>query len=123
MPTALRRPCASRPPEVPYSWPKLPPSRCGSDPATLVAAGDGRTAAGHLLRWAARQQCPRPAEFTADVEALFQRQCNIRSEAGIDLDAVMKGILSLARKHEASRSSGAAALPGARWERAWQTMA
>ena len=34
------------------------------------------------------------------MEELFRQQCNIHSARGIDLDAVMKAVLHLARKHE-----------------------
>ena len=37
------------------------------------------------------------------MEALFARQCDINSEAGIDLDRVMKNVLHLARRHEVGR--------------------
>ncbi|GAB4817539.1 hypothetical protein N2152v2_004585 [Parachlorella kessleri] len=76
----------------------------------MIAKGDGRQAAAHLLQWSARQQCPRPLEFVADMEALFARQCDINSEAGIDLDRVMKNVLHLARRHEVAIDSSYAAL-------------
>jgi aarF domain-containing kinase len=75
-----------------------------------ISAGDGPTAAGHLLNWATRQKCPDPAALITDVEELFKKDCNIHQPGGIDLDRVMKSILHLARKHEVSIDSGYAAL-------------
>lgn len=75
-----------------------------------ISAGDGPTAAGHLLSWSTRQKCPDPAALIADVEELFQKDCNIHQPGGIDLDHIMKSILHLARRHEVSIDSGYAAL-------------
>lgn len=47
-------------------------------------AGDGRQAAAHLLQWSVRQQCPHPEAFTADMEALFRRECDIRYAAALE---------------------------------------
>lgn len=49
-----------------------------------MRAGDGRQAAAHLLQWSARQQCPHPEAFTADMEALFRRECDIRYAAALE---------------------------------------
>ncbi|PSC71628.1 putative serine threonine-kinase abkC isoform A [Micractinium conductrix] len=67
-----------------------------------IAAGNGRSAARHLLCWAERQRCPDPAAFAADMEALFTERADIFAPEGIDLDAVIKSVLQVARRHEVS---------------------
>ncbi|KAL4443762.1 hypothetical protein ABPG75_011499 [Micractinium tetrahymenae] len=76
----------------------------------MISRGDGRAAAHHLLRWAERQRCPDPEAFIADMEALFRERCDMRCPAGIDLDAVIKAVLRLARRHEVSIDSNYAEL-------------
>ncbi len=44
------------------------------------------------------------------MEALFQERCDVHSPAGIDLDAVIKSVLRLARSHEVSIDSNYAEL-------------
>eukprot|EP00879_Flechtneria_rotunda_P001554 GHRR01001713.1.p1 GENE.GHRR01001713.1~~GHRR01001713.1.p1 ORF type:complete len:1175 (+),score=492.98 GHRR01001713.1:413-3937(+) len=75
-----------------------------------IAAGDGVCAACHLLQWSNEQTCPDARAFTADVVQLFRERCNIHSEAGINLDLVMKSVLGLARKHHISIDSCYASL-------------
>lgn len=75
-----------------------------------IAAGDGLRAGRHLLRWSARQTCEEPAAFLRDVMALFEARCDISTPAGIDLDGVMKAVLSLARRHGVSIDSCYASL-------------
>lgn len=77
---------------------------------TAISSGDGLAAARHLLSWSHTQTCPDRTAFTADVVGLFKLQCDIHSEAGIDLDAVMKAVLGLARKHHVSIDSCYASL-------------
>ncbi|EFJ43831.1 hypothetical protein VOLCADRAFT_106661 [Volvox carteri f. nagariensis] len=73
--------------------------------------GDGASAAGHLLRWTSRPQaCPDPAAFVADMVALAAARCDVHSAAGIDMDAVMKSVLRLARKHSVTIDSCYASL-------------
>jgi aarF domain-containing kinase len=76
----------------------------------LIAAGDGAAAARHLLRWSTAQECADPAAFAADMATLFDRACDLRAPAGIDLDAVMKATLQLARTHGVSVDSAYASL-------------
>ena len=76
----------------------------------LISKGDGHRAAQHLLQWSDDQQCPDPKAFVEDMSSLFRLECDIHSEAGIDLDAVMKSVLRLARKHSVSIDSGYASL-------------
>lgn len=71
----------------------------------MIARGDGRGATHHLLRWSEQQRCPDPAGLTVAMEELFERRCNIHSEQGIDLDAVMKAVLHLARQFEVAIDS------------------
>lgn len=62
-------------------------------------SGDGAAAASHLLRWTSRpQSCPNPGAFTAAMKALTAAH-DVHSAAGIDLNAVMKAVLRLARQH------------------------
>jgi predicted unusual protein kinase regulating ubiquinone biosynthesis (AarF/ABC1/UbiB family) len=75
-----------------------------------ISAGDGLAAARHLLSWSHSQTCPDRSAFTADVIHLFRQECDIHSAAGIDLDAVMKAVLGLARKHHVSIDSCYASL-------------
>jgi predicted unusual protein kinase regulating ubiquinone biosynthesis (AarF/ABC1/UbiB family) len=75
-----------------------------------ISAGDGLRAARHLLRWSHTQACEDPRGFTSDVMDLFSDRCHISSEAGIDLDAVMKAVLGLARKWGVSIDSCYASL-------------
>lgn len=75
-----------------------------------IASGDGVGAAEHLLHWGVKQKCPDPAAFKKDIVTLFKSECDVHAEAGIDLDAVMKEVLHLARKHEVSIDSNYAAL-------------
>ncbi|WIA32106.1 hypothetical protein OEZ86_002957 [Tetradesmus obliquus] len=75
-----------------------------------ISAGDGLCAARHLLRWSHTQACEDPRGFTSDVMDLFSDRCRIGSEAGIDLDGVMKAVLGLARKWGVSIDSCYASL-------------
>jgi predicted unusual protein kinase regulating ubiquinone biosynthesis (AarF/ABC1/UbiB family) len=75
-----------------------------------ISAGDGLCAARHLLRWSHTQACEDPRGFTSDVMDLFSDRCQISSEAGIDLDGVMKTVLGLARKWGVSIDSCYASL-------------
>jgi aarF domain-containing kinase len=75
-----------------------------------ISAGDGLCAARHLLRWSHTQACEDPRGFTSDVMDLFSDRCQISSEAGIDLDGVMKAVLGLARKWGVSIDSCYASL-------------
>jgi predicted unusual protein kinase regulating ubiquinone biosynthesis (AarF/ABC1/UbiB family) len=75
-----------------------------------ISAGDGLCAARHLLRWSHTQACDDPRGFTSDVMDLFSDRCQISSEAGIDLDGVMKAVLGLARKWGVSIDSCYASL-------------
>jgi predicted unusual protein kinase regulating ubiquinone biosynthesis (AarF/ABC1/UbiB family) len=75
-----------------------------------ISAGDGLCAARHLLRWSHTQACEDARGFTSDVMDLFSDRCQISSEAGIDLDAVMKAVLALARKWGVSIDSCYASL-------------
>ncbi|KXZ56229.1 hypothetical protein GPECTOR_1g2 [Gonium pectorale] len=73
--------------------------------------GDGAAAAAHLLRWTSRRQaCPDPRAFVADMRALAAARCDVRSLPGIDLDAVMKDVLRLARRHRVTIDSCYASL-------------
>jgi aarF domain-containing kinase len=76
----------------------------------MISRGDGRRAAEHLLQWSVNQRCPDPEAFTAALVEMFREKCDIHSEAGIDVDAVLKGVLHLARHHEVSIDSNYAAL-------------
>ncbi|KAI7844981.1 hypothetical protein COHA_001347 [Chlorella ohadii] len=76
----------------------------------MISRGDGRRAAEHLLQWSVHQRCPDPEAFTAAIIEMFREKCDIHSEAGIDVDAVLKGVLHLARHHEVSIDSNYAAL-------------
>ena len=76
----------------------------------LISKGDGDGAARHLLQWSDDQQCPNPDAFIEDMRQLFKTECNVYSVEGIDLDAVMKSVLRLARKHSVSIDSGYASL-------------
>lgn len=42
-----------------------------------IAAGDGRRAAWHILRWSDTQTCPNPRGFIDAVARMFQAKCNI----------------------------------------------
>jgi aarF domain-containing kinase len=75
-----------------------------------VSAGDGLSAARHLLSWSRRQTCLNPPEFKRDMMQLFAAEANIYSKPGIDLDLVMKECLRLARKHSVSIDSCYASL-------------
>ena len=75
-----------------------------------LLAGRGREAAALLLQWSERQDCPRPSAFTADMVRLTAELCDLSSPAGIDLDAVMKSVLALARQHEVAIDSCFASL-------------
>lgn len=75
-----------------------------------ISAGDGLAAARHLLQWSNDQTCPDTSAFTADVVALFNEECDIQRDEGIDLDAVMKSVLGLARKHHVGVDSCYASL-------------
>ncbi|KAF6247246.1 ABC1-domain-containing protein [Scenedesmus sp. NREL 46B-D3] len=77
---------------------------------SAISAGDGACAARHLLRWSRTQACEDPRGFTADVMDLFSERCQIHSDAGIDLDGVMKAVLGLARKWGVSIDSCYASL-------------
>lgn len=77
---------------------------------TAVAAGHGARAAHHLLQWGEHQRCPDPVAFTEDVIRLFDTHCNIHSAGGVDLDLVMKQVLSVCRKHCVTIDSGYASL-------------
>lgn len=65
----------------------------------LLAKGDADGATHHLLRWAAKQTCRDPHALARDMRVLLASQGNIHSAAGIDLDAVLKATLRLARTH------------------------
>ena len=52
------------------------------------AAGDGVSAAHHILRWGREQRCPDPQLFIAAMDTLFQEICDIHSAEGINLDRV-----------------------------------
>lgn len=74
-----------------------------------IMGGDGAAGARHMLAFSAAQKCPEPAAFTAAMEAFFDSAADIDS-GGIDLDAVLKGCLRLARAHSVSVDSSYAAL-------------
>lgn len=62
-----------------------------------IASGDGQRAAETLLLWSPEGTCADMASFEDDMRGLFRRQCDIRSEEGIDVDAVLKATLQLCR--------------------------
>lgn len=63
-----------------------------------------------MLRMSSRQRCETPLAFEEDMVALFERFADVRAPRGIDLDAVLKGALRAARRHEVSIDSSYAAL-------------
>ncbi len=65
----------------------------------MLVKGDADAATHHLLCWSSSQTCTDPAALARDMRVLFAQQCDIQSTEGVDLDAVLKGILRLARKH------------------------
>lgn len=65
----------------------------------MLAKGDAAGATRHLLCWSATQTCRDPQALQRDMQALLAAQGDIHSAAGIDLDAVLKAILRLARTH------------------------
>ena len=75
-----------------------------------ISAGDGRAGARLMLRMSSRQRCETPLAFEEDMVALFERFADVRAPRGIDLDAVLKGALRAARRHEVSIDSSYAAL-------------
>ena len=75
-----------------------------------IAAGNGVRGARHMLAMGAAQECEDPAAFEADVIALFAEQADVRAPGGINLDAVLKGMLRLARAHGVTVDSCYAAL-------------
>ncbi len=75
-----------------------------------IAAGNGAAAGRHLLCWSHRQSCPDPAAFRRAVCELFDAACNVHAPAGINLDAVMKAVMGLARRYSVSIDSEYASL-------------
>ncbi|KIZ02761.1 hypothetical protein MNEG_5201 [Monoraphidium neglectum] len=75
-----------------------------------IVAGDGATAARHLLRWSRVQGCPDPLAFEGAMAELFRREADVHCKGGIDLDAVLQGVLALARHYEVSIDSAYASL-------------
>lgn len=65
----------------------------------MLAKGDADRATHHLLQWSSSQTCRDPAALLRDMRALLAEQGDIHSAGGIDLDAVLKAILRLARAH------------------------
>lgn len=74
-----------------------------------IMGGDGGAGARHMLAFSADQRCPDRAAFTAAMEAFFDASADVNA-GGIDLDAVLKGCLRLARAHSVSVDSSYAAL-------------
>ncbi len=54
----------------------------------MQPAGDGRRAAGHILKWSSNQSCPDPLGFTAAMVAMFKLEARIEAPGGIELDKV-----------------------------------
>ena len=63
-----------------------------------------------MLRMSSKQRCQQPQAFEQDMVALFEEFADVRAPKGIDLDAVLKGALRAARRHEVSIDSSYAAL-------------
>eukprot|EP00850_Spirogloea_muscicola_P006997 SM000034S12751 [mRNA] locus=s34:565216:570087:- [translate_table: standard] len=78
---------------------------------SMIGLGDGRAAARHLLAfsWPQRQQCPSPKELADDMDNLFLRNCNL-AVSQIDLNHILKQVLSLCRKHEVTINATYASL-------------
>lgn len=55
----------------------------------LLGAGNGKRAAGHILKWSTKQTCPDPAGFTAAMVDMFKAEAQIRTPEGIELDKVL----------------------------------
>jgi hypothetical protein len=53
-----------------------------------ICSGHGARAARHLLQWGSKQQCCNIAAFQQDIVDMFQKECNIFMDKGIDLDKV-----------------------------------
>ena len=75
-----------------------------------IGAGDGRAATRHLLRWGTVQRCEDREALEADMVRLFRERCDVEKPGGIDVDAVMKAVLQLCRKHGVTIDSQYAAL-------------
>lgn len=75
-----------------------------------IGAGDGARAARHVLAMADNQTCADPAGFEAALATLFRSAADIRSLGGVDLDAVLKGVLAAARQHGVAIDSRYASL-------------
>lgn len=63
--------------------------------------GNGKAAAHHLLHFSDKQQCPNPAAFEAAICELCSKQCP-GYRRGVDLGAVLRGMLETVRKHHVS---------------------
>lgn len=77
----------------------------------MVGKGDGERATHHLLKfsWDQPQRCRNPDGLKEDMKALFERDCRLH-ERPIDLNAVLKDVLRLCRKHEVTVDSAFASL-------------
>ena len=54
----------------------------------MIAGGNGRRAAHHMLHMGGHSNVASAAAFTDDMEALFAETCNIHGPDGIDVDKV-----------------------------------
>lgn len=54
----------------------------------FTPAGNGKKAAGHILKWSTNQTCPDPAGFTAAMKDMFKLEAQINTPEGIELDKV-----------------------------------
>lgn len=51
-----------------------------------MSPGDGRKAAGHILKWSSNQACIDPAAFTRAIVDMFRVEAQIDTPDGIELD-------------------------------------
>ncbi len=59
-----------------------------------ISKGDGAAGTRHMLAFGKAQTCPDPAAFQHDMTAMFRRECNIYSKAGVDVDQVRRPFIS-----------------------------
>lgn len=107
--TLLHTPPTTYPPHLPHLPPHQVRFRFISF-LSMLAKGDADAATHHLLRWSSTQTCTDPEALVQDMKVLFAEQCDVQTPGGVDLDAVLKGILRLARRHTVAIDSNYAAL-------------
>jgi predicted unusual protein kinase regulating ubiquinone biosynthesis (AarF/ABC1/UbiB family) len=68
-------------------------------PRVTWCAGDGDRAAKHLLSWSSDTRGVDTDALRAGMRALFAERCQISAPGGVEINAVLRAVLQLARKH------------------------